>query len=142
MQYVKYNNDYILRIDKNEEIVNTIKEFCIKNNIKNGTITGIGNTNKIILSLYDTNQKGYINKTLEEPLEITTLNGNVSTKNNEPYLHIHINVSNKDFQVFGGHLNECYVAATCEITIHKIDGFAKRNFDQETGLNLYDFTIS
>lgn len=141
MKYIKYDNKYILRIDKNEEIINTIKDFCERMNITNGTISGIGSTNKVTFGIFNTIEKGYINKTLEGEMEITSLTGNISTKNSKIYLHIHINIANENLQVFGGHLNECFVSATTEIIINKINGFANRKFDDETGLNLYDFSV-
>ena len=141
MRSVKYGDKYILRIDKGEELVRTLSTFCMTNNIKLGTITGLGATNKVTIGLFDTEKKEYQSNTLTGPMEITSLIGNISTKDNEIYLHIHINVADKDLKVFGGHLNECYISATCELVIEKIDGFANRKFDEEIGLNLYDFSI-
>ena len=41
--------------------------------------------------------------------------------------------------VFGGHLNEATVSATCEMVIEIIDGKVDRYFDEEIGLNLFRF---
>lgn len=41
--------------------------------------------------------------------------------------------------VFGGHLNEATVSATCEMVIQIIDGKVDRYFDEEIGLNLFRF---
>ena len=141
VEIVKYNNKYIVRIDKGEEVIKTITDICQKNNIKLGTITGLGATDKVTIGLFDTQKKEYQSTTLTGPMEITSLIGNISTKDKDVYLHIHINVANSDLKVFGGHLNECYISATCEVVIEKIDGFANRQFNEEIGLNLYDFSI-
>ena len=69
-------------------------------------------------------------------MEITSLAGNVSTKNNEIYLHLHVNLSNNKFESIGGHLNEAIISATCEIIIITIDGSVDRYFDKEIGINL------
>lgn len=42
-------------------------------------------------------------------------------------------------EVFGGHLNRAVVSATCEMIINIIDGKVDRYFDEEIGLNLFEF---
>lgn len=42
-------------------------------------------------------------------------------------------------QVFGGHLNKAIVSATCEMVITLIDGRVDRRFEEEVGLNLFQF---
>lgn len=137
MKYKKFNNTYVVRIEKDEEVINKITELCNKENIKLGSITGIGATDKLTIGLFDTTSKKYHKTTLTGPMEITSLMGNISTKDGETYLHLHINVCNSDMHVYGGHLNECYISATCELHIIKIDGEVDRYFDESIGLNLY-----
>jgi predicted DNA-binding protein with PD1-like motif len=137
MKYKKFDNTYVVRIEKDEEVINKITDLCKKENIKLGSITGIGATDKLVIGLFDTNLKQYHKTTLTGPMEITSLMGNISTKDGETYLHLHINVCNSDMQVYGGHLNECYISATCELHIIKIDGEVDRYFDESIGLNLY-----
>lgn len=137
MKYKKFDNTYVVRIEKGEEVISKLTDLCNKESIKLGSITGIGATDKLVIGLFDTNSKQYHKTTLTGPMEITSLMGNVSTKDGETYLHIHINVCNADMQVYGGHLNECYISATCELHITKIDGEVDRYFDESIGLNLY-----
>ena len=40
---------------------------------------------------------------------------------------------------FGGHLNEAFVSATCEMVVLPMAGQVERAFDEETGLNLFRF---
>lgn len=141
MKYVNYNDKYIIRIDKGEELVSTLKEFCEKKHIKNGIITGIGATNKVVISIFDCKEKQYKKKTLKGTMEITSLLGNISNKDKKAHLHLHINVSNSSLQVYGGHLEECYISTTSEIIIEKINGNINRKYDQDIGLYLWDFTI-
>lgn len=137
MKYKKFDNTYVVRIEKGEEVISKLTDLCNKESIKLGSIAGIGATDKLVIGLFDTNSKQYHKTTLTGPMEITSLMGNVSTKDGETYLHIHINVCNADMQVYGGHLNECYISATCELHVTKIDGEVDRYFDESIGLNLY-----
>lgn len=43
-------------------------------------------------------------------------------------------------EVFGGHLNRAIVSATCEMIIDVIDGTVDRIHDEETGLNIFNFS--
>ena len=73
-------------------------------------------------------------------MEITSLVGNISTKDGDVYLHLHINLCRADMSVIGGHLNECRISATCEMFVRKLPGSVGRKLDTETtGLNLYEF---
>ena len=45
MDFQKIGSKFIVRIDKGEEIVDTLTKFCLDNNITLGSISGIGATN-------------------------------------------------------------------------------------------------
>lgn len=138
MKYLKSGSKYIVRIDKGEEIIEQIKKICIDNNIKAGSITGLGATDRVKVGLFNTTNKEYISKELAGGFEITSLIGNISKMNNEVYLHMHINVSDENLNVYGGHLNHCYISATCELVIDEIDIDVDRKFNEDIGLNLYE----
>ncbi len=139
MEYKKINNQYVVRMDKGEEVLTKLKELCEKEKIKVGSVYGLGAANYVKVGLFDVVEKEYHSKVFEEPLEITSLVGNISTKDGENYLHVHITVANKDMQVFGGHLNECRISATCELYVTSLDTEVEREFSEEIGLNLYKF---
>ncbi|MBZ4687649.1 MAG: uncharacterized protein PWQ96_41 [Clostridia bacterium] len=137
MKSKKIASKWIVRIDKGEEVVETLKNFCKEKGIKLGSISGIGATNKVVIGLFNTGEKKYYKKELTGDFEITNLSGNISTMNGEVYLHIHINLSDSEFTTFGGHLNSSVISGTCEIIIEEIDGEIEREFNEEVGLNLY-----
>lgn len=140
MEYKKIDdNHYVVRIDKDEEIIEKLTELCNQENITFGEITGIGASNKIEIGLFNTATKEYKTSIKEGMFEITSLVGNISRKDNNVYLHCHINFSDESLNVYGGHLVKCYISATCEVIIIKANGFANRKFNNEIGLNLFDF---
>ena len=91
------------------------------------------------MGLFDTVNKVYKKKELTGPMEITSLVGNISTKDGETYLHFHVNLCDEEMRIQGGHMNACYVSATAEITVTKSEGTVERSMDEEIGLNLYRF---
>ncbi len=139
MEYRKFNNQYVVRIQKNEEIMEQIKMLCQKENIKLGSITGLGAAKEVEIGLFNTETKEYKTTTVTGIFEITSLVGNISTKDGETYLHCHINISDASLNTKGGHLVRAIVSATGEIVITKIEGNVGRKFDDETGLNLFSF---
>lgn len=140
MEYKKFNNHYVLRLEKGEEIISEVKELCKKEQISLGTISGIGASNKIEIGLFNTETKEYKTSIKEGMFEITSLLGNITCKDKEVYLHCHINFSDSSLNTYGGHLVQAYISATCEIVITKIDGTVNREFDENIGLNLLSFT--
>ena len=90
----------------------------------------------MVLGLYKVNEKKYYSSEYKEEMEMTSLTGNISVKDNEPYLHFHANFGREDGSVVGGHLNKAVISATCEIIIHRINGVIGRKFDNEIGLNV------
>jgi len=139
MEYKKIKDNYIIRLDVGDEVIECITEVCESENIILGTISAIGATDYVKIGLYDVKEKEYISKELTGPMEITSLIGNISTKDNEVYLHIHINICNNEMQVLGGHLNKCLISATCEIIITAINGSVNRKLDHNIGLNILEF---
>ena len=139
MEFRKFGNKYVLRLEKGEEVVESIKKLCKENNIKLGAISGIGATNKAVVGLFETGSKEYHSKELTGNMEITGLVGNISEKDGEVYLHLHITLADQNHNVFGGHLNSAVISATGEIIIDAIEGNVDREFDEEIGLNLFKF---
>ncbi len=127
---------HFLTIKKDEEIIEKIKEFCVKNKIKAGFLTGVGAVKSISLGFFNPIEKKYYEKAFDEFMELSSLIGNISTLNDEIYLHIHATASNKNYEVVGGHLARAIVSATCEIAISKADFDVVRKFSDEIGLNL------
>ncbi len=140
MDYRKFGDTIVLRIDRGEELVASLTSLCTKENLRLGSVQGLGAADRVVVGLYDVGSREYHKTTLEGPMEITSLTGNISRKNGEPYLHLHINVCDRHMHVLGGHLNECRISATAEILIRIIEGEVGRRHDEAvTGLNLYQF---
>ena len=91
------------------------------------------------IGVFNVNTKEYNTKKFEGMFEITSLVGNVSTKDDEVYLHIHINFGDEEGLVKGGHLVKATISATSEIILRIIEGNVGRKLNPEIGLNLFDF---
>ncbi len=139
MEYRRFNNTIIVRIDKGEEILSKIQEVALKENIKLASVNALGATNDFTVGVFKTDEKKYYSNEFKGNFEIVSLTGTINTMNNEFYTHIHMSAGNDKGEVFGGHLNRAIVSATCEMVINIIDGHVDRYFDEEIGLNLFKF---
>ncbi len=139
MEYRKFKNVIVARIDKGEEILTEIKNIALKENIKLANINALGAVGDVVVGVFKTVEKKYYSNSFKGDFEIVSLTGSINTMNNEFYSHLHMSIGNEDGQVFGGHLNKAIVSATCEMFIYVIDGEVDRYFDEEIGLNLFKF---
>ena len=140
MEYKKFGNHYVVRMEKGEEIMESLKKLCLDEDIRLGSISGLGAAKEVEIGLFNTETKEYKTTVMQGMFEITSLIGNITRKENEVYLHCHINFSDASLNTFGGHLVKAVISATGEIIITKIDGEVNRRFDEEIGLNLFDFS--
>ena len=131
---------YILSVANHTEISEALAAFCLEKDIRSGIVGGIAAISEATFRFLDPATKNYVDKTFDEQMEITCLAGNISHKDNKPYLHLHVTASRCDYTCVGGHLLTARVNGACELYIedYGLEGI-DRKFDTETGLNLYEF---
>lgn len=138
MKYKRFDNTIVLRLEIGEEIITSITEVAKKENIKLATVTGIGAVDDLTIGVFKPKEKKYYSNHFVGDFEVLSINGNLSTMNNEVYQHLHIAVGNVQGHAFGGHLNEAVVSVTAEIFINIIDGEVDRFLDESININLMD----
>ena len=139
MEYRRFDDTIIARIDKDEEILEQVKKIAINENIKLASVQALGAINQFTAGVFKTKEKEYISNEFAGSFEITSLTGTINTMNGEFYCHLHLSAGNEKGEVFGGHLNRAIVSATCEMVIQIINGTVDRYYDENIGLNLFKF---
>ncbi len=137
MKSKQVKNVVFVRLERGEEIISQLEIVVKKYGIKLAKISGIGACDQVYLGIYNADRNGYIKKTFNGKFEVTSLIGNISEMNSEPYFHLHITLGDENMQVIGGHLYSGRIIATAEIIIEIYEGQIERFFDEETGLNLW-----
>ena len=64
MEYRKFGNRYMVRMDPGEEILTKVKELCKAENITLGEFRGLGAANELELGLYDVTKKQYFKEVI------------------------------------------------------------------------------
>ena len=139
MEYRRFENTIIARIDKGEEILDKVKEIALKENIKLASVQALGAISQFTVGVFKTDEKKYLANEFEGAFEIVSLTGTINTMDGEFYAHLHRSAGDEKGQVFGGHLNRARVRATCEMVITVIPGNVDRKYSEEIGLNLFQF---
>ena len=139
MDYRKFGNTIFARIDRGEEILEKLKEISVKENIKLAHVSALGATNDFTVGVFNVDEKKYYANSFSGNFEIVSLTGTVTTMNGEFYAHLHMSAGNNKGEVFGGHLNRARISPTCEMVITVADGTVERKFNEDVGLNLFDF---
>ncbi len=139
MDYRRFKNTIVARIDFGEEIIEKLIEICDKEHVELANINALGAVGEFTIGLFDTSQKKYYSKDFKGDYEIVSLTGSITKMDGKLYSHLHMSVSDIEYGVYGGHLNKAIVSATCEMFIHIVEGTVDRKFDELSGLNLIKF---
>ncbi len=139
MDYRRFGDTIVARIDRGEEILEQMEVIARKEEIKLASVSAIGAAGEITVGVYDVEKQAYHANHFTGDLEIVSLSGNISTKDGKYYAHLHMSAGDEEGRVFGGHLNRAVICATCEMFIRVLDGTVERKYDEETGLNVFSF---
>ena len=139
MEYRKFGNTIVARIDRGEEILAAVREIAGAEHIQLASVSALGATNDFTVGVYSVDEKQYRANDFKGNFEIVSLTGTINTMDGEFYTHLHMSAGDEKGQVFGGHLNRAVVSAVCEMVITVIDGVVDRRFSEEIGLNLFQF---
>ena len=139
MEYRKFGDTYVVRMDKGEEILEQVKALAMAEDIRLASVQALGAVNDITVGVFDTVRKEYHANHFQGAFEIVSLTGTIDTMDGNFYTHLHMSAGDDQGRVFGGHLNRAEVSATCEIFLSLLPGEVGRSFSPEIGLNLLRF---
>jgi predicted DNA-binding protein with PD1-like motif len=131
-------NQYLLRIEPNEEVFESLINFAENNKIKFGFFYGIGACRECEIGRYNEKKKDYDWFKFKKQLEISSLIGNLTLKEGHLYLHIHASLGDKNLKTISGHLRKLVIFPTCEIMFFAFNSKIERKYDQLTNLFLIE----
>ena len=140
MQSIRLEDNWVLRLEPGEEIIASLKRFCREQGITAGWVSGIGALSRATLSYFVREEGVYRHHDLNGDHELTSLVGNISLLEGEPFPHLHATLSGPDFAVRGGHLTEGVIGATGELLVAPLGGVLQRRLFPEGGLKLLDLS--
>ena len=123
---------YAFRLKPGQDLREEIDKFVKEHDMKAGVVVScVGSLRKAVLRMAGAKPKAEPMKTYEGSFEIVSLVGTVEPGDR----HLHIAISDKEGNVFGGHLKGgCIVETTAEVVIGELEGVRfTRKLDPETG---------
>ena len=139
MDYRRFGNTYLVRMDVGEEIIEQLKSLCRSENIRLAQVDAIGAVRQAVIGVYDLEEQAYHREDLEGIMEIAGLQGSVTRMNGEVYPHLHVTLAGQDNKVHAGHVIGLIVGATCEMFVRVLEGEVSRERDEAIGINTIRF---
>jgi predicted DNA-binding protein with PD1-like motif len=127
---------HFLRLDRGEDLVRCVTEYCRGAGLHAGSVSGIGALEEVELGYYVLPARAYDRRRLPGVWELLSLAGNVTLLDGAPFLHAHAVLSAPDFTVTGGHLFGGRIAVTGELFIVEAGMPLSRRMDEAIGLRL------
>jgi len=129
---------YIFKLDKGDDLLAALQEFCHDNQIKCGIIAGLGAVDCATYSYYDQKKRKYNKFTVNQELEVLNLTGNVSLMEEKPMVHAHVIFADNEGKTQGGHLMAGTRVFSCEVFVQELVGAPKmRKANKDTGLPIW-----
>ncbi len=111
------------RLSIDEDLYNGILNHALRSGITCGRVTAIGALRKATLACYHQTEKRYQDIIVDHAMEMLSLLGNISMKDEAPFLHAHVVLADAAGNARGGHLlpggSPVFV---CEFMIEELDG--------------------
>ncbi|WP_457642310.1 PPC domain-containing DNA-binding protein [Persephonella sp.] len=139
MNYRKIDDIYLLCLQEGEKVISSIENFVKFEGINSGFFWAVGAVRNVELGIFDIDDKDYIKAIFKDYYEIVSCHGNISmdpdTQN--PVIHTHISIADKDFRLYGGHLFEAEVTVTFEMVLFPVAVPIIRNINPKFNLKLW-----
>lgn len=125
------------RLRRGEDVITGLLKVAKKHGLNMALVSAIGALERVRFSYYDQNGKFYRDPISEDEVEVLSISGNLSIKDGEPFLHLHV-VASKGERVIGGHLLDGSIVFALEYKIVELIGDPLvRKYDDDTGLFLF-----
>ncbi|KPJ50852.1 hypothetical protein AMJ40_01705 [candidate division TA06 bacterium DG_26] len=125
----------VIKLKDGEDFFEGLRQELKKHGIQSGLIvSGIGMLRELTTGYFV--GKGEYEKTrVAEPVELTSMQGNIATSADETVLHIHVTGATCEGKLVGGHLISGTVNVVNEIVLVKLDRTKlERRLSEKTGL--------
>lgn len=139
MEYRKYGETYLVRMDPGEEILEQLERFARQEHIRLASVQALGAVKEFTVGVFSLEEKQYHANHFQGAYEIVSLTGTIDTMNGDFYCHLHMSAGDEQGRVFGGHLNRAVISVTCEMVVTPLPGTVDRVRSEELGINLWKF---
>lgn len=134
MQYVREGERFQLRFLSGEAFPGPLIEFLGREQIGYAALTGLGAVRGVTVSYWNSETQAYEQHEIDEQMEVVSLVGNVTLRDDAPFIHAHVSLGRSDLSVIGGHVNQLVVHPTLEVWLRPDATPVRRDLDDSCGL--------
>jgi predicted DNA-binding protein with PD1-like motif len=128
----------MIRLEQGEDFYEAMTQAVRDLGIRAGTIQAIGAVNHLRIAYYHQDRKEYEEHDFPGGWEIASCLGNVSIRDDEPFVHAHIVGTGPDGMAVGGHLLPGSKVFLMEVYVRALGGEAPvRKVDEAMGLSIW-----
>jgi len=129
---------FVGRLATGSDLVEEIERYCAEQGILAAQVTVIGAVRRARYAYYEQRDRRYLELETDTHHEIVGFTGNVSLRDDRPFLHAHATFADASGACVGGHLLRGIEVFAAEVMIREIAGVSLvRLPDEETGLALW-----
>jgi predicted DNA-binding protein with PD1-like motif len=129
---------FVGRLPTGSDLVEEVERFCAEQSIVAAWVSVVGAVTEASYAYYEQSEQRYIELSSDRHHEISGFVGNISLRDDKPFLHAHATFAEHTGEAIGGHLlrgNRVFVA---EVQITEMtDVSLVRTHDEATGLALW-----
>ena len=126
------------RLATGSDLVEQIERFCLEREVTAAQVTVIGAVRRARYAYYEQDDRRYRELESDRHHEIVGFVGNVSLRDDKPFLHAHATFGDAEGATVGGHLLRGTEVFAAEVMIRELGDVALiRIPDEETGLALW-----
>jgi predicted DNA-binding protein with PD1-like motif len=138
MRYERFESRLQVRLDSGEHVQPGLVELLKREGVGYASVTGLGAVRWVRLAYWNAVSREYEPHEVEEQVEVVSLVGNVTLRDEEPFLHLHISLGRHDLSMFGGHFLDAIAHPNFEVWIQREAGPVHRRVEAASGLALMD----
>jgi predicted DNA-binding protein with PD1-like motif len=127
---------YQLVLEPHAEIMATVSDFILRNQIKAAHFVGLGACSDATIGYYDPATRDYRRTQYTQQMEIVSLVGDAAPTKGSAGLHAHIALGFADGSMHGGHLFEAHAFPTLELVVIASPVPMERKHDNALNLEL------
>jgi uncharacterized protein len=129
---------FVGRLETGSDLVDEIEGFCAEQGITVAQVVVIGAVRRARYAYYEQDDHQYRELETDTHHEIVGFTGNISLRDDRPFLHAHATFADAEGRCVGGHLLRGIEVFAAEVMIREIGGVSLvRTPDAATGLALW-----
>jgi uncharacterized protein len=136
VRYQVFDHRIQIRGETGEHAAEAVMEVLRREQITYASLTGLGAVRWARFAYYNATTRSYEEHEIEEQMEVISLVGNTTLRDEAPFIHWHVALARRDMTMIGGHFLDAVIRPTLEVWLRRESTEVHRVYDEDSGLAL------